>query len=245
MLRSTLSRTPFVLRKWIYASPRLHSLASKASKAIYRDDSWQWCRITGGVAEGLWIEAQPRTQKFLVAGAHEPAVERALVAHAAGGTIWDVGAHIGYFVLVSLRQGSTVLAIEPDPANAQRIRAALARNHLDATVVEVAVGAREGRAQLDVGAESSTSRISTRGTSVVMTTLDALYEQHGAASLVKIDVEGLEGEVLQGAERLLTEAKPLLVIELHPWADKQQVFDRLVGYDLRELDGEHVLATPR
>jgi FkbM family methyltransferase len=232
--------------KWIYASPRLHKVASIVSSALWRDDSWQWCRIESGPARDLWIQAQPRTQKFQVAGVYEPAVTRALAEHPAG-TVWDVGAHTGYFVLVALRQGSAVVAIEPDVENATRIRAALARNQLTATVVEAAAGESEGTAFLERAEKTSFNRISDRGTPVQVTTLDTLYARgiSEPPTLVKIDVEGFEAEVLRGARRLLRQARPTLLIELHPWGDRQAALEELGDYAISPLADGHVLAVPR
>jgi len=143
--------------------------------------------------------------------------------------------------------GSEVVAIEPNPENARRIRAALARNRLDATLIEAAVGAREGSAYLDVQGESSTGRLAAEGIPVSVTTLDSVYEQREIAppSFVKIDIEGSEGNVLLGAERMLAEARPKLLIELHPWVDAKDVFDHLAAYEWREVDDGHIFASPR
>jgi hypothetical protein len=48
-----------------------------------------------------------------------------------------------------------------------------------------------------------------------MTTLDAEMDRVGIPAVVKVDVEGFEMEVLLGAERLLRDHHPLLLLELH------------------------------
>jgi hypothetical protein len=45
--------------------------------------------------------------------------------------------------------------------------------------------------------------------------LDGMVAVHGVPDLVKIDIEGGEGAALRGANRLLNERKPHLVIEVH------------------------------
>jgi hypothetical protein len=74
-----------------------------------------------------------------------------------------------------------------------------------------------------------------------------------APAFVKVDVEGSEVAVLDGAARLLREARPVLVVETHE--TNAEVADRLeaLGYRLENLDGPapvraagpvHVLAVP-
>lgn len=47
-------------------------------------------------------------------------------------------------------------------------------------------------------------------------TLDTYVENHDMPTVIKIDVEGAEMKVIQGAENLLAEKKPELFIEMHP-----------------------------
>ena len=246
MVRFALSEVPEWLGKRIYASRRAHKLTSLVASMIWRDDSWQWRRIATGPAKGLWMQVQPRTQKFQVAGVYEPAVARTLDEQPRG-TVWDVGAHTGYFVLVALAAGHKVVAVEPDADNAARIHETLARNGLSATVIEAAAGEREGTALLETSDKTSFNRISECGTPVRLMTLDSLYSQDVSEppTLVKIDVEGYEAEVLRGARRLLQEARPTLLIELHPWADRTTTLGELANYVVSPIADDHVLAVPR
>ncbi len=65
--------------------------------------------------------------------------------------------------------------------------------------------------------------------------------------LIKIDVEGAELEVLRGAEKLLAQCKPVLLIEVHGFAlpnfnasvKDLRNFLREHGYQERLLEGEH------
>lgn len=156
------------------------------------------------------------------------------------GTAIDVGANVGAHALAMARATprGRVLACEPNPTVAGRLRANVALNGLsNVSVHEVAVGEVEGSASLTVpGAQESnqgTARLST-GTAVPgsievpVVTLDVLAEAAGLdrLDLIKIDVEGLDMAVLRGAERALRRWRPLLVFE----------YDRssweAAGYDL-------------
>ena len=78
---------------------------------------------------------------------------------------------------------------------------------------------------------------------VAATSLDA-YFNGTTVDLVKIDVEGAEGQVLTGMRRLLRDDRPALVIEFHEgagWARREELLD--AGYDLYEMDGTRLSAT--
>jgi FkbM family methyltransferase len=234
------------LRRVVYRSPWLHGLASQVAPLIYRDDGWGWHRIERGPAGGCWIAARPRTHKFTLAGSYEPTVVRYLEEHLRHGVLWDVGAHTGYMTLVAARLGAVVVAIEAHPDNASRLRSAVARNGLgrNVHVVESAVGSCGGVARLAPGGDSSTGRIADEGIEVPMTTLDELRSGYPAPTILKIDVEGFEAEVLRGGTALLTDGRPAVLIELHPWADAGEVYAQLGQFRLAELDAGHVLAKP-
>lgn len=89
---------------------------------------------------------------------------------------------------------------------------------------------------------------------VPVTTLDTFVEHINIPNkirFIKIDVEGAELRVLQGSIKLLTEAKPLILCELHGEDIARQVFDFLVKRDYQwELieymneNRQHILAFP-
>jgi hypothetical protein len=62
-----------------------------------------------------------------------------------------------------------------------------------------------------------------------------------APEVVKIDVEGGEFLVLQGARKLLAEKKPILLLEVHHIRLMLPITELLLqnGYQLRILDEEH------
>ena len=65
--------------------------------------------------------------------------------------------------------------------------------------------------------------------------LDSIWDGAGqpAVAFVKIDVEGAEVEVIAGAERLLRECRPALVVEVRPEETEAEVRRRLeaLGYE--------------
>jgi FkbM family methyltransferase len=147
----------------------------------------------------------------------------------------DVGAHVGAVTLRMARSvaGGPVVACEPNPDLASRLRRNLELNQLtNVSVREVAVGARRGTATLHVPSDSrhvggsslasgaETHHHAVRPLQVPVVTLDDLVAEVGLrdVGLVKIDVEGYEADVLAGAETLLRRDRPALLFEYtEPW----------------------------
>ena len=181
-----------------------------------------------------------------------------------GDIVIDVGAHVGLFTLRCLKchKVSFVVAVEPHPLNAKLLRANLALNRLKrkSTVVEAALGRREGMGELYVADAAGQHSLfyderkhkGRPALRVRITTADKLvHELHlKRVDFMKIDVEGAELDVLMGARELLREFRPVLVIEVH--TDRMPGVLRLLrayGYSLYMLpygvDTVHITAVPR
>jgi FkbM family methyltransferase len=198
---------------------------------------------------GLRVELDLRDnlQRVLYAtGTYEPALLRFLEAELRPGDVMvDVGAHVGVHALhaaARLRRlgGGTVVAFEPARDSAAKLRAAAARNRVELTVVEAALGAAPGTAELradpaydpaDAGVRSLHGR-GGRVQAVTVTTFDAWAAEARLErlDLVKLDVEGSELEALRGMAGSLGRLRPrALVVEV-----KQRVLDR-AGVDGDEI----------
>jgi FkbM family methyltransferase len=197
----------------------------------------------------LELDLRDNLQRALYAtGTYEPALVRFLRDELRRGDVMvDVGAHVGVHALTAaarLRRlgGGAVVAFEPAHDSASKLRAAAARNRLQLTVVEVALGAEPGTADLradpaydaaDAGVRSLHGR-GPRIQSVPLTTFDAwAAEAHlERLDLVKLDVEGAELEALRGMAGSLGRLRPrALVVEV-----KQRVLDQagVDGDEVRE-----------
>src|SRR5258708_37429120 len=141
-----------------------------------------------------------------------------------GSLVIDVGAMGGFFALrsakwVGLR--GEVVAIEPEDRNYQALIAALKREGLSGRVraMKAVAAATAGTMFLEINqlhpADHKLSRDGT-GVPVEAVRLDDLVLEKGILrpSLVKIDVQGAEMLVLQGAADILELSAPALFVEL-------------------------------
>lgn len=213
--------------------------------------------VLHGEARDLWFPARAlgaghAHARLILMGELEVYVQEALRRTVPpGGTVYDVGANIGFFSLLAARfagAGGRVLAFEPVPAVAELVREAAQRSGL-ADRVEVlaqAVADVSGTQDLYVVADASWSHLASRGNpggavqtiAVPVVTLDEVVA--GGApppDVVKLDVEGSEGDVLRGAREVLRAHRPALIVELHDTHADVLPELRDAGYALENLQG--------
>ena len=148
-----------------------------------------------------------------------------------GTTVLDVGANIG---LCSLEFAHTtgklgrVIAFEPNANTANRLRQNLSNNGVEnVTIEQVAVANQEGSItfhESDQPTLSSATRIPpnhVQSYDVPVVRVDDVWSRAGRprVSLLKIDVEGGELAVLQGASELLAAHSPAIMLEA--WGEPQ------------------------
>ena len=77
------------------------------------------------------------------------------------------------------------------------------------------------------------------------TTLDHFAAENPLPDFIKIDVEGEEGAVLEGARDTLRAKRPIICCELHTSAAANRVCNLLkeFGYSIRSLNGEPFVVT--
>ncbi len=155
---------------------------------------------------------------------------RQLAASGQVRTVVDVGANTDVFGVVEL-PNAKIYAIEPHPKTARKLRAIVKKNGFKQVQVhELAIGVRAGTMQLwDFAADADKKHLQPTSTlsslskevieelhgqtaqsfSVKVDTLDRLTKQLKIEyiDVLKIDTEGFELAVLQGAKRLLKQQK--------------------------------------
>jgi FkbM family methyltransferase len=250
--------TPFAgVRRWPVIGPAVGWLSAR----IVPRDELAWMRVQHGPATGIWLHLNPRTGRLAYEGGGEPEVQAALVKHLRPGmTFYDVGANIGFFSMLGARlvgPSGRVIAFEADPEVAARLLGHAARNEFGWIRVEQKAVWSEARSVFfertdpakspDRGLGHVVENGSGNAIRVEAVSLDEYAKSAAEPDFVKCDVEGAEGEVICGMERLLREKRPAVLCEMHSEENKralQAQFARL-DYESRLLDENHVLALPR
>ena len=138
---------------------------------------------------------------------------------------FDIGAHIGTHALIiaSVYPASAVhvTAFEPTPKTAAVCRALAGANDLEIRIERCAISDTDGTASLFISPwETSNSlmegfRPAKDTVQVPSIKLDTYCAQRGVLpSVIKIDVESYESHAVQGATRVLEQARPSVVCEV-------------------------------
>lgn len=138
----------------------------------------------------------------------------------AGGVFYDVGANVGLFSLLLSPAASQVLMFEPEGNNTSCLKRSLSVGPSNVRLFECAVGAADGSMTFDRRGGAFSGRLTSDaafdGVTVQVRSLDSIVaEGYPPPDLIKIDVEGGEGAVLEGAASLLREHRPIVICEMH------------------------------
>jgi FkbM family methyltransferase len=203
-------------------------------------------RVLSGPARGSRLALDLSKEKAYWLGHYERAVQRFLQENVSpGDVVYDVGAHVGFFSVCAARLGATVYAFEPLAANAKRLERNAALNSLDIHAVEAAAWNETGTVDLLPGDSAKEFR-TVAGAGVPSIALDEFAEREQPPTLMKLDVEGVEANVLRGARGILAEARPTIVCELHSEQARADVLELLTAYRIEELDSRmRIVARPR
>ena len=158
----------------------------------------------------------------------------------ARGLVLDIGANVGGHAVAFARTAQMVCAFEPQPHSFHLLCANAAINGCTNIVpIHCALGSKEGTAAIspiDPEKEhvSQGAFIGEQGVPVQMKTLDSF--KLSTVAFMKIDVEGYELDVLQGATETLEHDRPLLYVEIHREALIPHVtaFLEALGYEYNE-----------
>jgi FkbM family methyltransferase len=191
--------------------------------------------VPGGGLVNLYYREEVGLSTLLGGGFERVELEEASQLARPATTAIDVGANVGLHTVVLARAvgpGGKVLAFEPEPSNLSRLRDNVRRNGLNNVEIHpFALADRAGAAVLHLASDGLYHSIGAiyeggigRDIRVPTQTLDAVWKSAGCpmVSFVKIDTEGTELIVLQGAELLLAVHGPTLLIEnrdarIAPW----------------------------
>jgi FkbM family methyltransferase len=139
---------------------------------------------------------------------------------------------------------SRVIAVEPDPSNANLVRRNLELNGINGEVLEAAIGPQEGIATFERSRSSNLGRLSDHGVAVAMITVDAILEKAACRrfGLVKIDIEGGEQQLFDGPTGWLSSTNAIIA-EFHPaLADCSRIVENISKHGFEYIRSNSVFA---
>jgi FkbM family methyltransferase len=172
-----------------------------------------------------------------------------------GSTVVDAGANVGFFSLPFARwvgSGGRVVAIEPGLSNLNSLQERIARAGFERVVECVAAVAVdfEGESRVELNLTNPTDhRIGDEGEPIRAVTVDSLLvDDPRRVSLIKIDVQGAEAMVIDGARETIETHRPALFLEVDDrtlrrfGSSAAALMDQLTGfgYEPRQLTRDGV-----
>ncbi|SEJ48968.1 FkbM family methyltransferase [Demequina mangrovi] len=159
----------------------------------------------------------------------------------APGAIIDVGANLGNHTvyLAEAFSEAKVFAVEPHGPNIELLRRNVAENGLDQRVEVVAALASDGHHSYELtqnldGNLGTMAATRAAGGDIQSVILDELVGEQ-QVSLVKVDVEGMEPDVLRGLERTIGRCRPVIVTEAHDPSHTRAIAGFLNAFGYREV----------
>jgi len=160
----------------------------------------------------------------------------------------DIGANVGaYTILASSEINAKTIAIEPVPSTFRNLIDNISINQMQEKVkaLNIGLGSRNGKLQFTksfdtvnhVATENETDTIE-----VDISTLDSILLTETTPALLKIDVEGFETEVLNGAEKTLADKTlKAIIIELNGSGqrygyDEIQIHKKLIEFGFKPFN---------
>jgi len=220
---------------WMQAL-RWYALHSPVQRGAYRLALWLYQRLTAPDTEvtvtldrtlritlrsRIWVDYNIYCLGFYEA----PLAHFFIRSLQTDSVVLDVGAYIGQYTLLAAKYAPAgrVIALEPHPESYQRLQSHICLNRLsNVRALNLAAGRTPGRSSLVSSDQFSDSRLlptNRSGDSVIdveVLPVDQIVREAALprVDVMKIDVEGAEGQVLRGAQETLSQFHPLLIVEL-------------------------------
>jgi len=211
--------------------------------------------IAAGTLAGTHMLLDMQTEKDYWLGNYETHLENAIREWVKPGMlVYDIGANIGYISLLLAQatgKNGQVFAFEALPANVERLKTNVNLNDRQTQIKvfhSAVVGTPSSVPFLVHPSNGMGKAVGSAGRKehyleeilVPGTSLDHFVYDQGnpPPDVIKIDIEGGEILALPGMRRLLTEAHPLIFLELHGEQAARTAWDTLTGagYTLHRME---------
>lgn len=193
----------------------------------------------------MWVATWDKgiAQPLIMNGVYEPTVTALLESILKPGMQFvDIGANIGYYTLIAAQRVNKVIAFEPDTLNFNLLWKNVEQNgYKNVEMFQKALG--KGNGQVSVFRDSENSGATSLSEKniqhhadyfrVEMVSLDECLD--GPVDVMKIDAQGYEGQIIEGAIKTIRRCKPIIIMEYWPYGlrncgtDPEELYKRLVG----------------
>lgn len=220
-------------------------MAKVIRKTIIKKSIAGWNVIEGGNLKNREIFVDGTIHKEFVEGSYDQFFSDYLSKlDLKGKVIFEVGAHIGYHAMQFAQlvgESGTVHAFEPNVFNRERLQLNLSKNPDLAKVIKVHdVAVSDGEGQIEFNFSSNVDDGQSSGSficgahtpyqddfydsigfkkvivkTIALDHVSDLIRMEEVPYLIKIDVEGAENFVLQGAINTIEKFKPIILMEIH------------------------------
>jgi FkbM family methyltransferase len=261
IITKLLSMLPNEVIERLYYS-KFQNLFVSIYDILHRNENLKTYRIFEDLL--IDIDLSKPGERAIAFNAYEPVLSRKVLNIINDGdVVFDVGSWIGYYTLLAARKAETVISIEPDNINYDRLKKNVQLNDFsNVTALNLAVGDKRSESVLVKGLGSSTNKIDPQGFGeiVKIETLDNIIDELkiNEINVLIIDVEGYEYFALKGLIRSLSKkAIKNIFCEVHPeylrenGVNEENVIDLLSGsqYDTTILEKKfsrpyHIHAKP-
>jgi FkbM family methyltransferase len=246
---------PAPLKRQLYRiRPLANLIRGSLVRAAPKDD--QEIEVAAGPLKGVRLLLNYQSEKAYWLGTYEPNLTATIDDLVADGMVaYDVGANVGYISLLLARKvGSTgkVFAFEVLPENLQRMGQNIRLNDMQERIIVVESAVVESSRPVHFMKGPSNAMGKVDGSAgrddvqygesfdVPGVSLDSFVYESGnpAPQVIKMDIEGGEILAFPGMQRLIEEARPLILIELHGSEAAQVVLEAFEkhGYQARRME---------
>lgn len=242
-----------------YLSKRLYMrilLGKKRRNKILKDAEYYWMDPFNGKKllvmneQGykFWVRVNKNWDFDIVSSERHEPKSIAAFNPTQGDVVIDVGANIGKYSIYAghlVGKEGKIISIEPSLEPSELLKKSIKENHLQdvVTLIHVAISNKNGKQKLYFSdtkpINSLLYQLSQNYVEVQTLTLDSLVEKLKLKKVdwMKVDVEGVEYEVLEGAKNTLKNNNVNLIIEiLKVHEEKVLKFLKDLGYSISILD---------
>lgn len=187
-------------------------------------------------ALGYSIVVDPKdsgiARRYLLEGEHEGFGKSVILEHIAQWKVFvDVGANIGDWTIffAANNKNASVYSFEPHPELFNVLKKNVEINHLNnITLHNFALGSKDSETYLNCDADNFGNNsllenvdvgLKSKKVKILVKRLDDLINSNGLATLLKIDVQGFEAEVLAGAQNFLGKSQVSIILEIDEYTN--------------------------